>query len=81
MPPYGCGALLGLEVQPILGAQPVVAAAPAPELTRAPTTTSAAGTRFARDVGKGTVQDTSTGLTWSYKRILTTHREAVRGCQ
>jgi hypothetical protein len=83
IPPYGCGALLGLEVQPILGAQVVVAAvaAPAVEPTRAPTTLSATGTRFARDVGKGTVQDTSTGLTWTYKRFLGSHYEGVRDCQ
>ena len=81
IPPYGCGALLGLEVQPIIGAQPVVVAAPAPELTRAPTTTSTTGSRFARDVSAGTVRDTSTGLTWSYKRYLGSHYEAVRGCE
>jgi hypothetical protein len=81
IPPYGCGALLGLEVQRIIGAQPAVAAPPGPELARAPTTTSDTGTRFARDVDKGTVRDTTTGLTWTYKRTLGTHYEAVRSCQ
>lgn len=80
IPPYGCGALLGLEVQPIIGAMPA-AAAPTVEPTRAPTTISATGSRFARDVGKGTVQDTSTGLTWTYKRFLGSHYEGVRDCQ
>lgn len=80
IPPYGCGALLGLEVQPIVGAQPA-APAPAVEQTRAPTTTSGTGTRFARDVGKGTVQDTSTGLIWTYKRFLGSRSEGVRDCQ
>ena len=79
IPPYGCGALLGLEVQPIVGAQP--AAAPAPELARAEATTSTTGTRFARDVDKGTVRDASTGLLWSYKRFLGSHYEGVRSCQ
>ena len=81
IPPYGCGALLGLEVQPIVGAQPAVAAAPSPEPTRAPTTTATTGTRFARDVARGTVQDTSTGLIWTYKRFLGSHYEGVRDCQ
>jgi hypothetical protein len=80
IPPYGCGALLGLEVQPIVGAQPAAAPRPEPELARAPTTTSATGTRFARDVDKRTVRDSSTGLLWTYTRILGTHDEAVRSC-
>lgn len=86
IPPYGCGALLGLEVQPILGAQPAAAAAaaaptaPESEPARAPTTTSG-GARFARDVGAGAVRDTSTGLIWTQTPRLGSHYEASRACR
>ena len=86
IPPYGCGALLGLEVQPIVGAQPVAPpvvvsapreAAPVDEAPRAP---ASGGQRFRRDVGTSALRDASTGLLWTRAPQSGDHYDAKRAC-
>jgi len=77
IPPYGCGALLGLEVQPIIGAQPVAR----PEIASAPTSAQpSSGARFKIESGGSSLRDTSTGLAWTRVPRVGSHYEAGRAC-